>query len=159
MKNINAILACDINFGIGNEGNLPWPKNKRDMAWFQKHTKNQIVLMGRTTWESLGSKPLPNRFNIVVTSQNLKGPDLTAHGNFEDILNAVRKKFPGKTIWVMGGADIYRQALPFCDRLYLTIVNLHCQCDKYVESDIITKFPVIEHWQEDKELTFQIRKR
>ena len=156
---INAILACDLNFGIGNEGNLPWPKNKRDMKWFRDNTRGHVVLMGRTTWESIGSKPLPNRTNVVVTSKELEGPDYTAAGDIEQILKTVKGKYPDQTIWVIGGADIYSQALPFCDKLYLTTINQHCTCDRYVESDIIIKFPVIEEWIEDEELTFQIRER
>jgi dihydrofolate reductase len=156
---INAILACDLNFGIGNEGNLPWPKNRRDMDWFRQHTMGHAVLMGRTTWESLGSKPLPKRENIVVTSKTLEGADVTMSGDMEAIITYVKELYAGLHIWVIGGADIYQQAIPFCDKLYLTTINGMYTCDRYVESDIITKFPVIEHWQEDPELSFQIRRR
>jgi dihydrofolate reductase len=156
---VNAILACDLNFGIGNEGNLPWPKNKRDMDWFREHTMGHVVLMGRTTWESIGSKPLPKRTNVVVTSKSLEGPDFTMSGDMEAIIKYVRELYDGLHIWVIGGADIYQQAIPFCDKLYLTKMNQKCKCDRYVESDIITKFPVIEHWKEDKDMTFQIRRR
>lgn len=155
---VNAILACDLNFGIGNEGNLPWPKNKRDMDWFRDQTTGHVVLMGRTTWESIGSKPLPKRTNVVVTSKNLEDPDFTMSGDMEEIIKRVRELYDGLHIWVMGGADIYQQAIPFCDKLYLTTINKMYTCDRHVESDIITKFPVIEYWKEDEELTFQIRR-
>jgi dihydrofolate reductase len=156
---INAILACDLGFGIGIEGDLPWPKNKRDMQWFKDHTKDGVVLMGRTTWESIGSKPLPNRINVVVTTRHLEGPDYTLAGDMENIVNKTKEKYPDNTIWIIGGADIYEQALPHCDKLYLTRINKTYDCDRYVESDIITKFPVIHKWKEDEELTFQIRGR
>ena len=156
---VNAILACDLDFGIGNEGNLPWPKNERDMKWFRDHTMGHVVLMGRTTWESIGSKPLRNRVNVVVTSKVLEGPDYTDSGDMEQIINRVKDKYPHRFIWVIGGSDIYEQAIPYCDKLYLTTINRHYECDRYVEKDIITKFPVIKHWEEDKELTFQIRER
>jgi dihydrofolate reductase len=156
---VNVILACDLNFGIGNEGHLPWPKNDRDMQWFRDHTIGHVVLMGRTTWESIGSKPLPKRINVVVTSKTLDGPDFTISGDMEQILQTVAAKYPDLHIWVMGGADIYQQAIPFCNKLYLTTINGMYECDRYVESGIITKFPIIEHWQEDRELTFQIRRQ
>lgn len=156
---INAILACDSNFGIGNEGRLPWPKNERDMQWFRDHTRGHVVLMGRTTWESIGSKPLKNRINVVVTSKDLEGPDFTMCGDMEDILKGAQEKWPHLHIWVMGGADIYEQALPYCDKLYLTRFQQKFECDCHVESDIIVKFPVIEYWKEDDELIFQIRRR
>jgi dihydrofolate reductase len=157
--NVNAILACDLKFGIGVEGELPWPKNKRDMQWFKDHTTGDVVLMGRTTWESIGSKPLPNRVNVVVTTKYLEDPDYTLSGDMENIINKTKEKYPDNTIWVIGGADIYEQALPYCDKLYLTRINKTYDCDRYVESDIITKFPVIHEWKEDEELTFQIRGR
>jgi dihydrofolate reductase len=156
---INAILACDLNFGIGNEGNLPWPKNERDMAWFREQTLGHVVLMGRTTWESIGSKPLPKRENVVVTSKTLESADVTMSGDMEAIIKYVKELYDGLHIWIIGGADIYQQAIPFCDKLYLTTINKAYTCDRYVESDIITKFPVIEYWKEDEELTFQIRRR
>lgn len=155
----NAILACDLNFGIGNEGDLPWPKNSRDMQWFRDNTKGHVVVMGRTTWESIGSKCLPSRTNVVITSKVLEGPDYTISGNMKEMLETVKVRYPGLHIWIIGGADIYEQAIPHCDKLYLTVINDRFECDRYVESDIIAKFPVVEYWKEDKELTFQIRGR
>jgi dihydrofolate reductase len=155
---VNAILACDLDFGIGNEGNLPWPKNERDMQWFRDHTLGHVVLMGRTTWESIGSKPLPKRQNVVVTSKTIDA-DFTMSGDMGQIIQYVKGLYDGLHIWIIGGADIYEQAIPYCDKLYLTKMNKKYKCDRYVESDIITKFPVIEHWSEDKEMTFQIRRR
>ena len=159
MMTVNAILACDINFGIGNEGDLPWPKNPRDMMWFREHTKGHVVVMGRSTWESIGSKPLPGRVNVVITSKDLKGPEFTMHGEMKDIIDTLKSRYKEQDVWVIGGADIYKQSVPYCDKLYLTTINKSFECDKYVEADIITKFPVIEHWNEDPELTFQIRSR
>jgi len=156
---VNVILARDLDFGIGNEGNLPWSKNKRDMDWFREHTMGHVVVMGRKTWESIGSKPLPRRTNVIVTSKTLDGADLTMSGDMETIINHVKDLYADLHIWVMGGADIYQQAIPFCDKLYLTTINGHYVCDRHVESDIITKFPVIEYWKEDEELSFQIRGR
>jgi dihydrofolate reductase len=156
---INAILATDLNFGIGKEGNLPWPKNERDMTWFREHTMGHVVVMGRKTWESIGSKPLPKRINVVITSKTLEGSDLTMSGDMEQILDHLKEIYEGLHIWIIGGAEIYFQAIPLCDKLYLTTINNKYDCDTHVESDIITKFPVIEHWQEDPEITFQIRRR
>jgi dihydrofolate reductase len=159
MSSVNTILACDLNFGIGNENNLPWPKNDRDMRWFRDHTVGHVVVMGRKTWESIGSKPLPNRINVVITSKELEGPDMTISGDMEDIITQIKNKYPHLHIWIIGGSEIYFQAIPFCDKLYLTTFNQKYICDSYVETDIIVKFPVIEFWEEDKEMTFQIRKR
>ena len=56
---IKAILAVDEKGGVSKHGSMPWPKNLLDMKWFVENTKNQIVVMGRKTWDSLPIKPLP----------------------------------------------------------------------------------------------------
>ena len=163
--NINAILATDLDYGIGANGDLPWPKNKRDLEWFKKHTANDIVLMGRATWESLYVKPLPNRVNVVASTKKLPhpkdgGPDHVFEGdlNRRDLELLFGELYPEKdTIWIMGGANVYHQSLSFCDKLYLTTFRKNYKCDRYVESDIIVKFPIIEYWEEDDEVTSQIR--
>ena len=64
---IKAILACDDEWGIGKDGDLPWPHNPADLKWFKKNTLNCMVIMGKSTWDSLPRKPLPNRENMIVT--------------------------------------------------------------------------------------------
>lgn len=157
---INIILATDLNFGIGNENKLPWPKNKKDMDWFRQHTLGHVVVMGRKTWESLGSKPLPGRINVVITSKDILQAH-TRHGDMGEILNTLQKDvYPDLHIWVIGGAEIYSQAVPHADKLYLTTFQQNYECDTYVESDIITKFPVVQFWEEEiGEISFQIRSK
>ena len=65
---IRAILACDQDWGIGKDGDLPWPHNPDDLKWFKEQTTGSVVAMGKRTWDSLPTKPLPNRNNVVVTS-------------------------------------------------------------------------------------------
>ena len=65
---IKAIMAVDDNGGISRGSSMPWPKNSNDLKWFKKNTENQVVVMGRKTWESLPFKPLPGRRNIVLSS-------------------------------------------------------------------------------------------
>jgi len=72
---IRAILACDEEWGIGRDNDLPWPHMQRDLAWFKQCTSNSTVAMGRKTWDSLPRKPLPNRKNIVVSNSNIRLPD------------------------------------------------------------------------------------
>jgi dihydrofolate reductase len=159
MSSINAILACDLNYGIGNENKLPWPKNGRDMKWFREHTMGHVVVMGRKTWDSLNGKPLPKRTNVVITSKHLPEADLTLNGDMKTIIDRLKNLYEGLHIWIIGGSEIYNQAIPFCDKLYLTTINKRYECDRYVEQDIIIRFPIIEHWQEDLEMSFQIRRR
>mgnify|MGYP003656530971 CR=1 FL=1 len=67
---IKAILACDDNGGVSRNGVMPWPKNTRDLKWFQRITTGQLVIMGRNTWDDTQMpSPLPNRINAVVTTR------------------------------------------------------------------------------------------
>lgn len=138
---VKAILAMDMNGGIGKNNTLPWPHNHQDMNWFKRNTVGGVVVMGRKTWESLGSKKLPNRKNVVITKSQITGePDEVYFGEMQKVLQVIQSDNPGKTIWVIGGADIYRQALPFCDSLYLTKFKQHYECDAYIDRALLLPF-------------------
>lgn len=130
---INAILAHDDNYGIGKNGELPWPHNPADMKWFRECTNGHVVIMGRKTWESLGNKKLPNRTNIVVTRSDITGtPDGKYYGEMDKLIRMIRLEYPDLKIWIIGGADIYKQTLHLCDNIYLTHVPGDYQCDTFV---------------------------
>lgn len=138
---VNAILAMDMNGGIGKNNSLPWPHSHQDMNWFKRNTIGGVVVMGRKTWESLGSKKLPNRKNIVITNSQVSGdPDEIYFGEMEKVLQVIQNDNPEKTIWVIGGADIYRQALPFCGKLYLTKFKQEYECDSYIDRSLLSPF-------------------
>ena len=157
---IKAILAHDDNFGIGKENGLPWPRNSADMKWFRECTHGHVVIMGRKTWESLGCKKLPNRINVVVTRSNVEGsPDMKYYGEMNDLLQMIKKKFPDLIIWVIGGADIFRQALPYCESVYVTEIKGNFDCDVFVDMNKYLQgfSELASRSQED--LTFRIWKR
>lgn len=158
---VNAILACDTKFGIGYKGDLPWPKSDLDMKWFQKNTSGGIVLMGRSTWESIGSKPLPKRINIVVTNKDISGPDLIMSGDMENVIERIREEQDqDRDLWIMGGAEVYEQAYKYCDNLFLTTFDQEYKCDKYISTALIDSFPSIDYlWKTDKGIKFQIKGR
>lgn len=138
---VNAILAMDMNGGIGKNNALPWPHNHQDMKWFKQNTAGGVVVMGRNTWESLGSKKLPNRKNIVITKSGVSGdPDEVYFGEMQKLLQVIQSDNPAKTIWVIGGADIYRQALPFCENLYLTKFKQEYECDAFIDRSLLLPF-------------------
>ena len=109
---------------------------KEDMRFFRTTTSGHPVIMGRKTFESLGSKPLPKRTNIVITraDREFEGA-LTAHSLEE----AIRMAGEDEEIFIMGGAQIYREALSVVDRMYIT----HVECD--YEGD--TSFPEVDYSQ------------
>jgi dihydrofolate reductase len=130
---VNAILAHDDNYGIGKDGLMPWPHNDADMKWFRDCTKGHIVVMGRKTWESIGSKKLPNRINVVVTRSKIGGdPDSVYYGTMFDLVRSLKEKYPDLKIWIIGGADIYRQTMDMCDNIYVTKFPGDYECDTFV---------------------------
>lgn len=155
---INAILACDLNYGIGKGGDLPWPKNSEDMGWFRETTKDGVVVMGRKTWESLGNKPLPNRSNIVLGRKEVLGdPDMVI--STSDMLSTLTylKDLYGKPIWVIGGAEMYKQALPWCNLVYLTTFLNTYDCDTFVSDKLFEMFPSVIYKKPSDNILFQVR--
>ena len=127
-RKIAAIVAMDEGRVIGKQGALPWHLPE-DLAHFKALTSGHIVVMGRKTWDSLPPKfrPLPGRLNIVV-SRNPAALELPvgthAASSIEDALDIAEKVATADQItWIIGGAEVYSAALPFCDELHLTLVN------------------------------------
>ena len=121
---IISILNCDNKFGIGKKNGLLFSLPK-DMKFFRETTLNHIVCMGENTLLSFpGSNPLKNRTNIVLSqdpTHNYEGV-INVH-TFEDFLKTMKEYATRDTVFVIGGASIYRQTLPYVDQVYLTKVN------------------------------------
>ena len=121
---IISILNCDIKFGIGKKNGLLFSLPK-DMKFFRETTKGHVVCMGENTLLSFPeSKPLKNRTNIVLSqdpTHNYEGV-INVH-TFEDFLKEMKKQAERDIVFVIGGASIYRQTLPYVDEVYLTKVN------------------------------------
>jgi len=109
-----AIVAMSRDGVIGLDGKIPW-HYAADLKRFKRQTFGTTIIMGRHTWESIGAKPLPGRRNIVITRATLKGVDCFA--SIEDALASC-----AGPIWFIGGAEIYREALDYCDVLDVTYV-------------------------------------
>ena len=137
---ISIIVAVDENNGIGFENHIPWHL-PADLARFKKLTMGHHLVVGRKTYESIGS-PLPGRQMIILT----RNPEFAAQDCFTaeslDVALKLAEKRREKEILIIGGAEIYREALPLADHLYLTVVHTSAEADKY--------FPVIEKddWSE-----------
>lgn len=154
---MRAILACDERYGIGQGNSLPWPHDKEDMKWFRGHTLNEIVVMGRNTWESLPSKPLEKRIQVVLTSNppDEKYESTTFVSNVDVLFSHLKEFQASKKIWVMGGASIYVQLLPYCTHLYLTRMKGDWNCDTFIPFDYIERFEKVTYRQNQ----FEIRER
>lgn len=140
MAIIKAIFARDDNWGIGKDGQLPWPHNSSDLAWFKKCTAQQAVVMGRLTWESLPVAPLPNRLNYVIstgdpTSEKFKGAAGVLSG--EDLCNdiiSINNQLPDniETLWVIGGSRLLENTFRLVDEIVISRVPGTYNCDTYL---------------------------
>jgi dihydrofolate reductase len=127
---LHLILARAANGIIGKNNTLPWHLPE-DMAHFKRTTLGCPVIMGRKTWDSLPPKfrPLPGRLNIVVTRQLDWQADgaLTAHS----LQEACALCPPDSNAWVIGGAEIYAQALPLADTAVVTEIEADFEGDAF----------------------------
>lgn len=127
------IVAMSENHTIGRDGDLPW-RLSSDLKRFKRLTMGHSIVMGRKTWESIG-RPLPGRTMIVVTRRvDYTADDVVVVPNLE---TAFEVAMDDEEVFVIGGGDIYRQAIDLVDRLYLTMVHAK------VEGD--TSFPELDH--------------
>ena len=122
---ICSILASTSQGGIGNQGTRPWPKNSEDLHQFKKHTENQIVVMGRNTWDDpMMPNPLPNRVNFVVTNRKLNVIQArTINGDISQEVTEIKERFPDKKVFVIGGKSIYEATQNIVERVYLTRIK------------------------------------
>lgn len=119
MRKISIIVATDENWIIGKKNGLPW-KLSADLKHFKALTTGHTVIMGRKTFDSIG-KPLPERTNIIITrNSDFKVPDCIVVGSMEEALEASPDN---DEIFVMGGAEIYKQFLPIVQTIYLTRIH------------------------------------
>jgi dihydrofolate reductase len=144
---ICAIAAMAKNRVIGVNNQLPWHLPK-DLAFFKQKTKGSTIIMGRKTFESLG-KPLPHRHHIVLSRSAFELPaGVDGASNLEEALKRAQEisKSADEEVFIIGGAEIYRQSMPLWNRLYLTVINLEPQGDAY--------FPEVD-WEKDFKLVHE----
>ena len=137
------IVAMARNRAIGVENTLPW-RISGDLQFFKRTTLGKPVVMGRKTFESIG-RPLPGRQNIVITrNPDWRAEGVTAVSSLEaalEIAAGVAAEEGAQEVMVIGGAEIYRQALPLAERLYVTEVDAEVTGDAF--------FPVLDGtWRE-----------
>lgn len=131
---INLIYATSLNGVIGNKGKLPW-NIPEDLKRFKELTIGNVVIMGRKTWESLGRDGLPNRTNIIVSSDlDLKTNNIIYNCSAQALDYA--HLYDNEEIFIIGGASIYKQLEQFADVIYRTLVYENCEGDAYYNADL-----------------------
>ncbi|TCJ01060.1 dihydrofolate reductase [Cytobacillus praedii] len=144
---VNIIAAIDLNNGLGYKNDLLC-KLPNDMKHFRSLTENSIVVMGRKTYDSIG-KALPNRLNIILTRNKQYTAPIGAF--VYQSLNEVIEKYHVQNnndteLYIIGGSEIYHQALQFADQIYLTIIeNKFPQADVYFPEFSLNEWKMISH--------------
>ncbi|CAH1190897.1 MULTISPECIES: dihydrofolate reductase [Paenibacillus] len=137
---IELVWAMGENGAIGLNNAIPW-RLPKDMAFFKQRTLNKTIIMGRRTWESFGGKPLPQRRNIVITRDlDYKVEQAEVVHTIEEGLSATQ----GEELCVIGGSEIYREFLPFADRLVVTKIHEHFEADTFFPNIDWSEWELVE---------------
>ena len=140
-------MAVDDEWGFSKNGTMPWPKNTEDLKHFKETTNNNVVIMGRLTWDDpFMPTPLKNRINILVTSKppNLyPGADRYISGdlikNIKNINTEYENKdfLKNKDVFIIGGANLIFQVFDIIDIFLITHIKGAYNCDKKLDRNII----------------------
>lgn len=142
MVKFNMILAMDVNGGIGKNNTLPWPHHKEDMKQFRDKTigdGNNCIIMGSTTFKSIGNKPLMNRMNYVLTRNNNSGqcyPGLKFVSSIENLIHVLKDE-TFDNHWIIGGANIYTTFFndysEYLSEIHVTLFHDSYDCDTFID--------------------------
>ena len=124
------IVAVSKNWGIGKDNKLLFSL-KEDMKFFKSTTLNKVVVMGGNTYMSLPKRPLKDRVNIVLTRALLD--DCICVSNMDELFELI-EQFNSDDIYVIGGASMYRQLLPYCDTALITKVDAEADADAFFDN-------------------------
>lgn len=125
-KRVTLIAALGKNRAIGLDGKMPWHL-PAELQHFKRTTMGIALVMGRKTWQAIG-RPLPGRQNIVVS----RNPGFTAHGiEVADSLVKALQIANSQEVMVIGGGQLYRQAMPLASRMVLTLIDIEPEADTW----------------------------
>ena len=128
---MKAIVAVDLNWGIGYKGNL-LQRIPEDLKFFKQITLGKIVVMGKETFESLpGKEPLKDRINIVLNKDRKFTNEKVTICHSLDDLSQELKKYNSNDVFIIGGESVYSQLLPYCTEAYVTKIDNFYVADKY----------------------------
>ena len=139
---MNFIVAVSENYGIGKDNNLLF-NLPTDLKYFKEKTLNKVVVMGRKTFDSLPFKPLKNRVNIVITTdQTFNCEGVIVVNSFEELFK-VLDNYNDEDVFVIGGSTIYNKLMERCRLAYITKVHKTVNADTY-----ITNIEEKSNWKE-----------
>ena|SRR5437868_6417247 len=137
------VTAMSQNHVIGSQNKLPW-NIPEDLKFFRDTTKGHIMIMGRKTFDSIGAKPLPQRFHIVITRQDIQSthPLVKFVKTLDEAVEVARPLTPqwGDEVFIVGGGEIYKQSMNITDKIYLTVIHQDFEGDTYYPEVPLDKF-------------------
>ena len=146
---MNIIAAVDNNWAIGRDGHL-LVSIPNDMKLFRQETEGKVIILGRKTLATFpGKRPLENRKNIILSEdRELQVKDALVLNSVEEVLNEV-KKYRSEDVYVVGGASIYEQFLPYCDVAHITKIDFEYFADRHMPNlDIDSEWKITEESDE-----------
>lgn len=143
---ISIIVARTINKVIGKDNQMPWHLPV-DLAWFRQNTLGKPVIMGRKTYESIG-RLLPKRPNIILSRSGFTVEGAYAAQSLEQAVELAKNIANTEEIMIIGGGELFKQALPMAERLYLTEIQADIEGDTFFEFDEQNWELVEEKWSE-----------
>ena len=155
----------DQDWGIGKNGDLPWPRNPADLKWFKQITTGQEVVMGRKTWDSLPIKPLPNRRNLVISSDpsllyKTPKPDFACPLGAWHVIRrdkVVSERYKNEGCWIIGGASLIESCLDVIDEIWISNIAGTYDCDVFLPKEkIISNFTASNNEVTDDGLSITI---
>ena len=127
---ISLIAAIGKNRELGDSGKIPWHISE-DFKRFKQLTLGHPIIMGRKTWESLPVKPLPGRYNIVITrDQEFEPEGAIVCNSIENAIEKAREMLKDE-VFIIGGGQIFEQSISLADKLYLTIIESDFKADTF----------------------------
>ena len=138
---IKAIMAIDEMGGISKGQSMPWPKNSIDLKWFKENTINNVVVMGRKTWEDpFMPTPLISRINVLITNKNkelIEGADYYLSGNVNNEIQNIQSEHIDKDIFIIGGSEVINVTFKIIEQFYLTRIYGNYNCEKFIDLSLI----------------------
>ena len=161
---IKAIMAVDEKGGISRGKSMPWPKNSIDLKWFKENTLNNIVVMGRKTWEDpFMPTPLKSRINVLITNKDRKliqGADYYLSGNIDNQIQDIQLEYMDKDIFIIGGAEIINLTSKLIEQFYLTRIYGNYNCEKFINISFLeNNMKMIKKINGDSTCHFEIWER
>ncbi len=149
---ISIIVATDRKRGIGKNKSIPW-HIKGEQKRFKEITTPHPMIMGRTTFESIG-RILPNRPHIIVTRDtNYKVDGATVVHSLREAIQKA-KELDNKEIFIIGGGQIFKETIALADKLYITVINADFDCDTFFPEYLEFKKVIRKEEKEDEGLKY-----